>query len=195
MESVSTPAPDPEEPVNKNRRGRYANSAERIKRVDFCLKLLIQGYQRREIVQKCSDLDWNVGERQIDQYLSRAREIIAKEFGCDREQAVAEHVAMRREIYRDARDEKNHHEALALLSDEAKLRGLYPATADAKEYAKHAALVDARVQELETLLRASQAEVTRLTTELHAYRSGKPLSTDPSAPESTPPAVEPRPGS
>jgi hypothetical protein len=52
-----------------------SDSSEFDKRVNTVYLLILQGFQRKQIIQYVSE-NFNVGERQTDNYLEKAREII-----------------------------------------------------------------------------------------------------------------------
>ena len=52
------------------------------KRVNTVYLMLLQGFQRKQIIQYCSE-QFKIGERQTDEYLGKAREIIKSNIDCD----------------------------------------------------------------------------------------------------------------
>jgi hypothetical protein len=65
---------------------------------------------------------------------------------------VARHLAQRQALYARALNAADHRTALAVLADEAKLRGLYP-DRDLRDLLKLAAALGLRVDDLERRLR------------------------------------------
>lgn len=83
---------------------------------------------RRETTQKIvhySAQSWGVGERQAKDYIARARELMRTEAKAERADALAEHVAIRRDLFNKAYKDKKWAIAFQIAQDEAKLIGLY----------------------------------------------------------------------
>jgi hypothetical protein len=59
-----------------------ADSSEMEKRVNTIYLMILQGFQRKQIIQYCSNT-YKIGERQTDAYLIKAREIIKANIDCD----------------------------------------------------------------------------------------------------------------
>lgn len=59
-----------------------SDSSEMEKRVNTIYLMLLQGFQRKQIIQYCAD-NFKIGERQTDDYLGKAREIIKSNIDCD----------------------------------------------------------------------------------------------------------------
>ena len=59
-----------------------SDSSEMEKRVNTVYLMLLQGFQRKQVIQYCAD-NFNIGERQTDEYLGKAREIIKSNIDCD----------------------------------------------------------------------------------------------------------------
>ena len=59
-----------------------SDSSEMEKRVNTVYLMLLQGFQRKQIIQYCSE-QFKIGERQTDEYLGKAREIIKSNIDCD----------------------------------------------------------------------------------------------------------------
>lgn len=59
-----------------------SDSSEMDKRVNIVYLMLLQGFQRKQIIQYCAD-NFQIGERQTDEYLGKAREIIKSNIDCD----------------------------------------------------------------------------------------------------------------
>lgn len=52
-----------------------SDSSEMEKRVNTIYLMILQGFQRKQVIQYCAD-NFKIGERQTDSYLIKAREII-----------------------------------------------------------------------------------------------------------------------
>jgi hypothetical protein len=125
-----------------------ATKAEIAKRVDEVLRIRLDGAQFHDIVQYGSEKGWGVGERQIRKYIRRADDLLVERQDKGRRRVIARHIAQRQTLYARAVNAADHRTALAILADEAKLRGLYP-DRDLKELAKLAAAQGRRIEELE----------------------------------------------
>ena len=53
-------------------------------RVSECYRLLCSGYARRDILLYAADNDWGKSDRQIDTYISRARELLLEDADLER---------------------------------------------------------------------------------------------------------------
>ena len=98
------------------------NTIER--RIKSISSMLINGNNREFIVLYCSE-NWNIGERQADKYISKARTLI--------EQSVKKQVAydytkaVRRyeELYRLSIEKKDYKTALSVNKELTTLQGLF----------------------------------------------------------------------
>jgi len=111
------------QPTDEER--KKSDEVEMMARADRVLGLYLSGSRRSEIVQYGSNL-WHVTERQVDDYIARAKEIIKAEFSKDHDENLAEHIAFRRKLRKMAESDKDWRAALASAQDEAKLLDLYP---------------------------------------------------------------------
>jgi|JI10StandDraft_1071094.scaffolds.fasta_scaffold16964_4 hypothetical protein len=93
---------------------------QRVKKV---AKLLIAGQSSEEIVL-FSSAEWEVGERQAEKYLSRARTLIAnsvkKEIGYDYAKAIVRY----EEIYKLSFERKDYKTAISVIKEITALQGL-----------------------------------------------------------------------
>lgn len=58
-----------------------SDSSEMEKRINTIYLMLLQGYERKQIIQYCTE-NYNISERQTDEYLKKAREMF-KQNACD----------------------------------------------------------------------------------------------------------------
>jgi hypothetical protein len=142
-----------------------SDKAEIARRVEEVLRIRLDGAQFHDIVQYGSERGWNVSDRQLRKYLARADALLVERQDRSRTRVVARHLAQRMALYARAVNAADYRTALAILSDEAKLRGLYP-DREVRELVKLAAAQGARIEELERRLHA------------HATSAGAP-SADP----------------
>ena len=112
----------PREPeVGPEKAGR-ATIALRIQEV---FRIRLDGAQFHDIVQYASEQAWGVGERQLWTYVRRADDLLVERQDRGRRKVVARHLAQRQALYARALNAADYRTALAVLADEAKLRGLY----------------------------------------------------------------------
>ncbi len=96
-------------------------------RVDAVRVLLLKGHEDTpSLVQGIAD-KFGVNTRQAYNYVAKAKKQIAEVGAIDSAYRLAEHIAVRRDIRRRARDGNDLRMELAAAQDEAKLLGLYPA--------------------------------------------------------------------
>ncbi len=105
-----------------------ATKAEIMGRVEEVLRIRLDGAQMHEIVQYASEKQWNVGERQLRNYLAASDGLLAERLEKDRDKVFARHVAQRRTLYARAVNGADYRTALAIAKDEAELQGLYPSS-------------------------------------------------------------------
>jgi hypothetical protein len=128
--------------------GQKSDKAETARRVEEVLRVRLDGAQFHDIVQYGSEQGWNVGARQIRKYIARADALLVERQDKSRKQVVARHLAQRSALYARAVNAADYRTALAVLADEAKLRGLYP-DREVRELVKLVAAQTARIEELE----------------------------------------------
>lgn len=96
-------------------------------RVDAVRLLLLKGQEDTpRLVQDIAG-KFGVNTRQAYNYIAKAKKQIEDVGAIDRAYRTAEHIALRRDIRRRARDDGDLRMELAAAQDEAKLLGLYPA--------------------------------------------------------------------
>jgi hypothetical protein len=106
--------------------------AEIEKRVKEVLDLILAGAEIYDILQFAAENEWNVKERQLRTYVSRAYDAIAAAAEKDRDRLLHRHLAQRRNLYARALNMGDLRTALAIAKDEATLLNLYPA--EKREY-------------------------------------------------------------
>jgi hypothetical protein len=89
-------------------------------RVNAIYDLLLKAHSRTQIVRFCSE-SWNVGERQAENYISRARKLMALDAELERPQWLAAAVARLVEYERRASEANQLGIALKALEDQARL--------------------------------------------------------------------------
>ncbi len=99
---------------------RKSTNTEIDERVNAVYDLLLRAYSRTQIVRHCSE-QWNVGERQAENYMARARQLMALDAELERPQWLAAAIARLQEYERRASDKNQISVALKALEDQAKL--------------------------------------------------------------------------
>ena len=96
-------------------------------RVDAVRLLLLKGQEDTpRLVQDIAN-KFGVNTRQAYNYIAKAKKQIEDVGAIDRAYRLSEHIALRRDLRRRARDDGDLRMELAAAQDEAKLLGLYPA--------------------------------------------------------------------
>ena len=99
---------------------KKSTNTEIDERVNTVYDLLLRAHSRTQIVRYCSD-NWDVGERQAENYMSRARQLMALDAELERPQWLAAAVARLQDYEREARAKGNLSIAIKALEDQAKL--------------------------------------------------------------------------
>jgi hypothetical protein len=107
-----------------------SSKVEVQKRVEEVFKLRLGGAEFADIVQFASapEQNWSVAARQIWNYIAAADKLVKQRFDARAEHLLNRHLLQRRTLYAHALGAGDFRTALAVLQDEAKLEGLYPAT-------------------------------------------------------------------
>lgn len=99
---------------------RKSTNVEIDARINAVYDLLLRAHSRTQIIRYCSDT-WDVGERQAENYISRARQLMALDAELERPQWLAAAVARAAEYERRASESNQLGVALKALEDQAKL--------------------------------------------------------------------------
>lgn len=89
-------------------------------RVDAVYDLLLKAYSKTQIVRFCSET-WNVGERQAENYISRARQLMQLDAELERPQWLAAAIARLQDYERQASEKGQLNTALVALEKQARL--------------------------------------------------------------------------
>ncbi len=95
-------------------------------RVDAVRLLLLKGQEDTPRLVQDIASKFGVNTRQAYNYVAKAKRQIEDVGAIDRAYRTAEHIAIRRDIRRRARDDNDLRMELEAAKDEAKLLGLYP---------------------------------------------------------------------
>jgi len=99
---------------------KKSTNVEIDERVNAVYGLLLKAYSRTQIVQYCSE-NWNVGERQTENYLARARQLMQLDAELERPQWLVAAIARLTEYERRASASNQLSIALKALEYQAKL--------------------------------------------------------------------------
>ena len=98
------------------------NTIER--RIKSISSMLLNGNNREFIVLYCSE-NWNIGERQADKYISKARTLIEQSVKKQVAYDYAKAVRRYEELYRLSIEKKDYKTALSVNKELTTLQGLF----------------------------------------------------------------------
>ena len=101
-----------------------STKAEIDQRVQAIYLLLLRRETRTSILQFVANKGWG-SKRTADDYIKRARDLMREESQAERDDAISEHLALRRDLFNKAYKERKWAIAFQIVQDEAKLQGLY----------------------------------------------------------------------
>jgi hypothetical protein len=130
---------------------KKSEAAEVARRVEEVLRIRLDGAQFHDVVQYAAEKGWDLKDRQIRNYVRRADELLVDRMDQGRREVVARHLAQRQSLFARAVNAADYRTALAVLADEAKLRGLYD-NEELRELLRLTAAQGARIKELEERL-------------------------------------------
>jgi hypothetical protein len=106
-----------------------STKAEVLKRVEEVFKLRLGGAEFADIrdYARAPEQAWNVSNSQLWRYIQAADRRVKQRFDARAEHLLARHLLQRRQLYAHAMGAGDFRTALAVVQDEAKLEGLYPA--------------------------------------------------------------------
>jgi hypothetical protein len=99
---------------------KKSTNVEIDERVNTVYDLLLRAYSRTQIVRYCAE-HWNVGERQAENYMARARQLQQLDAELERPQWLASAISRLQDYEREARAKGNLSIAIKALEDQAKL--------------------------------------------------------------------------
>ena len=129
-----------------------ADTAAVALRVEEVLRIRLDGAQFHDVVQYAAENEWGVRDRQLRTYLRRADDLLVERQDTGRRRVIARHLAQRMALYARAVNAADYRTALAVLADEAKLRGLYASDKELRELLKLAAEQGRQLRDLEARL-------------------------------------------
>lgn len=107
----------------KNINSYKSDSSEIEKRVNTVYLLILQGFQRKQIIQYCSDT-FKVGDRQTDVYLTKAREIIKSNIDNDTSSKKNEVLNQFYDLYQKNYQLEDYRECRNLLANISNILGI-----------------------------------------------------------------------
>jgi ribosome-binding ATPase YchF (GTP1/OBG family) len=93
-------------------------------RVNEIVQMFLNGFRPSEIKAFITQ-SYDVSEWTVDKNIKQARAIILEDLSKDREASLAEALAIRRRLRKEAIESGDNKLALEILKDEAKIQGLY----------------------------------------------------------------------
>src|SRR5439155_9084172 len=99
-----------------------ASEAEVALRVGEVLRIRLDGAQFHDVVQYVAEKGWGLQERQVRNYIRRADDLLVEREDGSRKRTIARHLAQRQALFARAVNAADLRTALAVLTDEAKLR-------------------------------------------------------------------------
>jgi hypothetical protein len=99
---------------------KKSTNVEIDERINTVYDLLLRAYSRTQIVRYCAE-HWNVGERQAENYMARARQLQQLDAELERPQWLASAISRLQDYERLAREKGNLSIAIKALEDQAKL--------------------------------------------------------------------------
>lgn len=93
-------------------------------RINEVVDMLIEGRNRFKIIQYGST-QWNIGERQIDKYIAKARDIIQMDVKKNIEYDYAKAIRRYEELYNKAIENKDYRLALSINKEISTIQGLH----------------------------------------------------------------------
>ncbi len=153
--------------------GKKSDKTEVLKRVEEVLRIRLDGAQFHDLREYAVAHAWDVSDTQLRRYIQKADELLVERLGKSRKKEIARHLAQRQALYARALNAADFRTALAVLADEAKLRGLYP---------------EKEIKELAKIITAQGAQIEELK---RRHRDAHPDAATPPATEAPGPAARP----
>lgn len=87
--------------------------------------LLLLRRENRQSICRYARAKWGVSDDQADRYTKSARDLMRQDARVERDDAIAEHIALRKDLYHKAYKDQKWAIAFQIAQDESKLLGLY----------------------------------------------------------------------
>lgn len=105
------------------KRSRKATQAVVAHRVNRIARMYAHAAVRSEVVQYCAE-NWGLSERQADEYIKKAKEVLREDFEIDRRTFTAELMSQLASIQKECRRTGNYSTALGAINSMMKLAQL-----------------------------------------------------------------------
>ncbi len=99
-----------------------SDSSEMQKRTTFVYGLLLQGFQRKQIIQYCAK--YKISDRMIDKYIVKAREIFTKDQQVEIDIKRSEIISQYYHLYQQSYDIEDFKECKNILKEIADIIGV-----------------------------------------------------------------------
>ncbi len=148
-------------------------------RVRDVVNLMLAGAQFCDIKAYAMEHGWNVTLRQLQRYVKQANQKFAKISGRNPQQLLGRQLMQRQMLYARTLKNGDYRTALRVLSDEAKLQGIYPSTRGttikAGNYQPSPAASDSPLDRRQRLVRMLKAEAEHDQLELKLMKQVTPV--------------------
>lgn len=104
-----------------------ANNAVLARRIEEVIRIRLDGAQLHDLREYAAEQKWPTSNRQLEEYIARADALLLSRQEKDTAKIMARHLAQRAMLFARSVNGADYRTALAVLQDEARLRGLYPA--------------------------------------------------------------------
>lgn len=98
--------------------------AEFERRINIVYEMILSGLRRFNIISECKKLKWNVTDRQIDNYISKAREIIEQINQDDRKFILNKILAQYESLYLKSLKVQDIKTCVSILEKKSKMLGI-----------------------------------------------------------------------
>lgn len=110
-------------------KAKKSDKAEIARRINTIYTLLIRGEPTRKIVRFSAEI-WGINRRMTENYIKRARDMMAADLDVERESLLAQAIAQRNDLYRRSHEKEKYWHCLEIAKDREQLLGLYFNTED-----------------------------------------------------------------
>jgi hypothetical protein len=104
---------------------QQSSKAEMESRVNLIYQRLLLRQNRGQILQFAAKAWGEIGDRTVDSYIKKARDLLLKDLSEDRKAVLAEHIATRNQLFQKAYAASKFQTCIQILDSTAKLQGLF----------------------------------------------------------------------
>ena len=156
--SASAPTPEPTAATPAGPAKSTAATMEQ--RVEEVLRIRIDGAALHEVRAYAAQQGWNVGERQLQNYMRKADKLFREQRERRRGLLLSIHHARRESLYARAVNGSDYRVALAILDSMARLDGFFCDEASVREMMKLAKESKEKLEQLEKRLNDGQSRIS-----------------------------------